>query len=267
MEAPAAEAASVSELEVLPETSASAFSDLPGQDPAAAGNAVGTVVMEEQDSEMVPVEEETKGLCLSSSEQSAGQASVFPSLNFPQKLWVLAESENVKSIWWGLGGSCLVIEEELFLVEVLAKEGPVRAFGCTSIKSFVRQLNYYGFTKVPRDVERSPSLPEFLAEEEVFSTNRKLLLYSSPYFRRHYPHLLQHCKRRAAQKRRAVAAPGPGLKEAWNKRAQRSSPGAQPTQGAAAGLERSLQAAEPKGTQAAALVGPPPAKRPKEDSP
>ncbi|OXB84564.1 UNVERIFIED_CONTAM: hypothetical protein H355_008040 [Colinus virginianus] len=129
--------------------------------------------MEEQDSEMVLVEEDNKDLCLSSSEGSSGQASVFTSLSFPQKLWVLAESGEVKSVWWGLGGNCLVIEEELFLVEVLAREGAMRVFGCTSIKSFVRQLNHYGFTKVPWDVERSPSLPEFLAEEEVFASSRK----------------------------------------------------------------------------------------------
>ncbi|OXB63392.1 hypothetical protein ASZ78_004833 [Callipepla squamata] len=268
MEASSSETASLSDVEVLLETTASAFSSLPGQDPAAAVSAAGTEATEEQDSEMVLVEEDNKDLCLSSSEGSAGQASVFTSLSFPQKLWVLAESGDVKSVWWGLGGNCLVIEEQLFLVEVLAREGAMRVFGCTSIKSFVRQLNHYGFTKVPRDVERSPSLPEFLAEE-VFASNRKLLLYSSPYFRRDFPYLLQHCKRRAARKRRAVdaTATASGLQEAGNESAQRSSPGAHPMQDVAAGPERSVQAAEPGCTQAAALVGPPPAKRPKEDSP
>ena len=190
MEASVTETASVPEPVGLLETSASAFSHLQGQDPAAAGNAAGAAIVEEQDSEMVLVEEETKGLHLSSSQESTGQASVFPSLSFPQKLWVLAESENVKSVWWGLGGNCLVIEEELFLVEVLAKEGPVKAFGCTSMKSFVRQLNHYGFTKVSRAVERSPSLPEFLAEEEVFASNRKVSTSIVPYmnWRSQYVH-------------------------------------------------------------------------------
>ncbi|XP_042690920.1 heat shock transcription factor, Y-linked-like [Centrocercus urophasianus] len=114
------------------------------------------------------------------------------------KLWVLAECEQVKSVWWGHGGNCIVIEEELFAVEVLAKEAPVRAFGCTSVKSFVCQLNHYGFTKVPQDLERSLSFPEFLAEEEATAAHRKLLLYSSPFFRRDYPWLLEHCKYRAA---------------------------------------------------------------------
>ncbi|XP_021248602.1 heat shock transcription factor, X-linked-like [Numida meleagris] len=271
MEASAAETASASDLEELFESSDSAFSDPSGQNQAATGHAAGKSIMEVKDSEMVPDEEETKGLPLSSSEESTGQASVFSPLSFPQKLWVLAECDQVKSIWWGHRGNCIVIDEELFMVEVLAKEAPVRAFRCTGMKSFVRQLNHYGFTKVPQDLERSASLPEFLAEEEASAACRKLLLYSSPFFRRDYPWLLEHCKRRAALKRRAVAAPGPApgleLQEALNESPQRSSPGAQPTQGAAAGPERSLQAVQPQGTQAAAPMGPPPAKRPKNDTP
>lgn len=64
-----------------------------------------------------------------------------------------------------------------------------------------------------------------------------------------------------------MAAPGPALQEAWNESPQRSSPGAHPTRGAAAGPEGSLQAGEPEGAQPVALVGPPPAKRPKKGTP
>uniref|UniRef100_A0A669PS67 HSF-type DNA-binding domain-containing protein n=1 Tax=Phasianus colchicus TaxID=9054 RepID=A0A669PS67_PHACC len=255
--------ASASDLEELAETSGSTFTDLAAQDQAPAGCAAGTSVVEQQDSQKFPNEEESKGLPLSSSEEKTGQASVFSPLTFPQKLWVLAECEHVKSVWWGHGGNCIVIEEELFVVEVLAKEAPVRAFGCTSMKSFVCQLNRYGFTKVPRDLERSPSLPEFLAEEEATAAHRKLLLYASPFFRRDYPWLLEHCKHRVAHKRRAMTAPA--LQESLNESPQRSSPDTRPMQGAPAGLEMSLQAAEPQGTQAAAPMGPPPAKRLKND--
>ncbi|XP_019472439.1 heat shock transcription factor, X-linked-like [Meleagris gallopavo] len=267
MEASAAETASAADLEELFETSGSASTDSAAHDQAPAGHAAETPTVEGKDSQTFPNEEETNGFPLSPSKEGAGQASVFSALSFPQKLWVLAESDQVKSIWWGHGGNCLVIEEQLFMVEVLAKEAPVRAFGCTGMKSFVRQLNRYGFTKVPRDLERSPSLPEFLAEEEATAAQRKLLLYSCPLFRRDDPGLLEHCKLRAARKRRAEAAPSPGLQEALNESPQKSSPGSQSTQAAAAGPERSLQAAEPQGTQAAASVGPPPAKLPKTDSP
>ncbi|XP_040513380.1 heat shock transcription factor, X-linked-like [Gallus gallus] len=252
-----------SDLEELAETSSSTSTDPAGQDQAPAGHAAGTPMLEEQGSQRFPDEEESKGLPLRSSEEGAGQASSCSPLSFPQKLWVLAESEQVKSIRWGHGGNCIVVEEERFMEEVLAKEAPVRAFGCTSVKSFVRQLNHYGFTKVPRDLERSPSLPEFLAEEEAIAAGRKLLLYSSPFFRRDYPWLLERCKRRAAHKRKAVAAPA--LQESGNESPQRSSPDVRPTQGAAAGPARNLQAAEHQGTQAASPLGPAPAKRPKND--
>ncbi|POI24634.1 hypothetical protein CIB84_011616 [Bambusicola thoracicus] len=251
-------------LEELAETSGSTSTDPAGQDQAPAGHTAGTPMLEEQASQRLPDEEKSRGLPLSSSEEGAGQASGCSPLTFPQKLWVLAECEQVKSIWWGHGGNCIVIEEELFMQEVLAKEAPVRAFGCTRMKSFVRQLNYYGFTKVPRDLERSPSLPEFLAEEDATAARRKLLLYSSPFFRRDYPWLLEHCKHRAAHKRKAVAAPA--LQESGNESPQRSSPDARPTQGAAAGPERNLRAAEQQGTQAAAPMGPPSAKRSRNDS-
>ncbi|POI28282.1 hypothetical protein CIB84_007968 [Bambusicola thoracicus] len=264
MELSAAETASAADPKELIETSGSISTDPTGHDQAPAGHAAGTSVQEEQDSQMFP-EEETKGLPRSSSEESAGLASVFSSLSFPQKLWVLVESDQVKSIQWGHGGNCIVIQEEMFKVEVLAREAPARAFESTCMKSFARQLNLYGFTKVPRHLERS-FLPQFLDEGEAFAAHRKLLLYSSPHFRRDYPQLLGHCKRRVAHKRRAMPASTPALQEVLNKNPQKSSPDGQPTRGVAAGPVRGLQAAEPQGTQAAAPMGPPPANHPKNDT-
>lgn len=55
----------------------------------------------------------------------------------------------------------------------------------TSMESFVRQLNYYGFTKVSWAMERSPSLPEFLAEEVVFASSRKVSTSIVPYVNWH----------------------------------------------------------------------------------
>ena len=94
-----------SDLEELAETSSSFSTDLAGQDQAPAGLAAGTPMLEEQGSQRFPDEEESKGLPLRSSEEGAGQASSCSPLSFPQKLWVLAESEQVKSIRWGHGGS------------------------------------------------------------------------------------------------------------------------------------------------------------------
>ncbi|NXC42403.1 HSFY1 protein, partial [Penelope pileata] len=117
-------------------------------------------------------------------------------LSFPKKLWLLVESNEFKTIWWGDGGKCIVMDEEMFKVEVLGGEGPLKVFQTESMKTFVRQLNLYGFTKLQGHLERSPSLPEFLAEEEAFAANRKLLFYFNPYFRRDCPQLLDYCKRR-----------------------------------------------------------------------
>ncbi|NXC38689.1 HSFY1 protein, partial [Penelope pileata] len=117
-------------------------------------------------------------------------------LSFPQKLWVLVESDQIMSIWWSHGGHRIVIDQEMFKVEVLGMKGRLKVFEMENMKSFFRQLNLYGFTKIPRDHERSPSLPEFLAEEEALVAHRKVLVYYHLFFKRDYPQLLEHCKRR-----------------------------------------------------------------------
>ncbi|NXI74477.1 HSFY1 protein, partial [Anseranas semipalmata] len=117
-------------------------------------------------------------------------------LSFPKKLWQLVESDEFKTIWWGHCGNCIVIDEEMFKVEVLGRTRPPRVFETESMKSFIRQLNLYGFTKMQGDFQRSAWLPEFLAEDDAFSAHRKLLLYYNPNFKRDYPHLLENCKRR-----------------------------------------------------------------------
>ncbi|KGL99794.1 Heat shock transcription factor, Y-linked, partial [Charadrius vociferus] len=91
-------------------------------------------------------------------------------LRFPQKLWRMVESDRFPSIWWSEGGRCIAINEELFKEEVLGRAGPPRVFpAMKKMKSFIRQLNFYGFTNMKRDCQRSASLPEFLAEEAAAS--------------------------------------------------------------------------------------------------
>nr|XP_009940775.1 PREDICTED: heat shock factor protein-like [Opisthocomus hoazin] len=108
------------------------------------------------------------------SSEKAGEGSGFSSLCFPQKLWKMAESDQFQSLWWSEGGKCLAINEELFKEEVLGRGGPLRVFATHSMKSFTRQLNIYGFTKMQRDAKRSASLPEFLAEEAAASAHSKV---------------------------------------------------------------------------------------------
>ena len=86
----------------------------------------------------------------------------------------MVESDHFRSIWWSEGGKCVAIHEELFKEEVLGRAGPLRVFATQSMKSFLRQLNLYGFAKMHRDFERSASLPEFLAEEAAASAHSQV---------------------------------------------------------------------------------------------
>ncbi|OXB61307.1 hypothetical protein ASZ78_002544 [Callipepla squamata] len=112
----ARETASAADLEELVESSGSASTKHAGWDQGPAGPAAGSAIAQERDSPTFTEKEENNGSPLSSSDKCDGQASDFSSLRFPQKLWVLHRSDRVKSIWWALGGNCIVIEEELFMV-------------------------------------------------------------------------------------------------------------------------------------------------------
>ncbi|NXL58640.1 HSFY1 protein, partial [Chordeiles acutipennis] len=118
------------------------------------------------------------------------------SLGFPQKLWKMVESDQFQSIWWTEGRKCAAINEELFKEEVPGREGLLRVFATQNMKSFIQQLNFYGFTKMQQDFERSASLPEFPAEEAAASAHSKILYYYNPSFNREHPQLLEQCKRR-----------------------------------------------------------------------
>ncbi|XP_055250007.1 LOW QUALITY PROTEIN: heat shock transcription factor, Y-linked-like [Moschus berezovskii] len=118
--------------------------------------------------------------------------------NFPQKLWKIVESDRFKSIWWDESGTSIVINEEVFKKEVLERKGPFRIFATGSMKSFVRQLNIYGFRK--QTFQRSASLADFLEENNV-SVLSKLQIYCNPNFKRGYPQLIVRMKRRVGSKK------------------------------------------------------------------
>ncbi|NP_001412298.1 heat shock transcription factor, Y-linked-like [Gorilla gorilla gorilla] len=124
----------------------------------------------------------------------------FLSLNFPRKLWKIVESDQFKSISWDENGTCIVINEELFKKEILETKAPYRIFQTDAIKSFVRQLNLYGFSKIQRNFQRSAFLATFLAEDKESSVLSKLKLYYNPNFKRGYPQLLVRVKRRIGVK-------------------------------------------------------------------
>ncbi|XP_075429742.1 heat shock transcription factor, Y-linked-like [Ascaphus truei] len=156
------------------------------------------------------------------TEESAVDNNEFLSLTFPKKLWKIVESEQFKSIWWDDGGTCVVIFEELFKREVLERRGPFRLFETDCMKSFIRQLNLYGFSKVRQEFQRSASLSKFLAEEKAVTEYSKLQFYHNSNFRRDYPQLLGRMKRRVGIKKELGKCSSPQNWESSETEAQNS---------------------------------------------
>ena len=72
--------------------------------------------------------------------------------NFPFKLWFIINNQQFGDVLhWSQDGTAIVFpDERLFLQKILKrKEGKI--FKTESLKSFVRQLNLYGFRKVMSD--------------------------------------------------------------------------------------------------------------------
>ncbi|XP_077744839.1 heat shock transcription factor, X-linked-like [Canis aureus] len=122
-------------------------------------------------------------------------------LPFPKKLWRLLNSSRFTSIWWEKDGTSIGLNEKLFQKEILERDGPDKVFETDCTKSFIRQLNLYGFSKLRQDVHTSFCLTNCFTggvgpgPVRVLS---KLQFYSSPLFRKDCPHLLK--KRRAGVK-------------------------------------------------------------------
>nr|XP_006632869.1 PREDICTED: heat shock transcription factor, Y-linked-like [Lepisosteus oculatus] len=129
-------------------------------------------------------------------------------LPFPRKLWQIVDSDRFKSIKWDQDGNYVVLDEELFKTEVLERNGCQRIFETDCVKSFIRQLNLYGFTKVRLDPHRSASLADFLAQEKEAVMLSKFQFYYNPNFRRGFPDLLTRMKRRIGIKNALSASFG-----------------------------------------------------------
>ncbi|KAI4875577.1 hypothetical protein NFI96_021318 [Prochilodus magdalenae] len=113
-------------------------------------------------------------------------------LTFPQKLWRIVYSEDYRSVEWHRLGTCVAINVDLFKAEILSLQGEEKIFESSVMKSFMRQMNLYGFKKI-RSLEsaaqvrnKGPTIP-VLERKEVF--------YNA-YFRRGHPELLSQISRR-----------------------------------------------------------------------
>ncbi|NXR43521.1 HSF5 protein, partial [Zosterops hypoxanthus] len=125
---------------------------------------------------------------------------------FPAKLWRLANSPRVRSVRWDGQARGLLIERSLFERELLGRadarggggEGPgpaPDAFQAKHFGSFVRQLNLYGFQKVPGWVGAA-----------VPGDAGGWLHFRNPNFRRDRPELLLGIKRLTRANRQRLAA-------------------------------------------------------------
>ncbi|NWV52291.1 HSF5 protein, partial [Daphoenositta chrysoptera] len=111
----------------------------------------------------------------------------------------LANSPRVRSVRWDSPARGLLIDRALFEHELLSPagaHGPApHAFRATQFRSFLRQLNRYGFYKVPGRV--GAAVPGHAGT---------WLHYRSPWFRRDRPALLLRIKRRTTANRQRPAA-------------------------------------------------------------
>ncbi|CAI9181271.1 unnamed protein product, partial [Rangifer tarandus platyrhynchus] len=108
-------------------------------------------------------------------------------LSFPRKLWRIVEDAAFTSVRWNDEGDMVVIEADLFQTEVLQRRGVDQIFETESIKSFIRELNLYGFSKI------RPS---------CHSAGKKMMIYRNSNFQRDKPLLLQNIAKR---KKRVMA--------------------------------------------------------------
>ncbi|KAF1626779.1 Heat shock transcription factor, Y-linked, partial [Eudyptes filholi] len=173
----------------------------PACDRRAASDAAFGPPIEERSLQTLTKQPWSKREHLNSSEESSSKGDASTCLSFLKKLWGTVESDRFESIWWGDNGKCVVIHEELFEEEVLARRGRLRIFQSESMKSFIHHLHLYRFTRKLWDFPKLGSRNDLLAEE----TAREFHFYYNPNFRRHFPHLLMKYKQRFGPKNRTPA--------------------------------------------------------------
>ncbi|XP_057574924.1 heat shock transcription factor, X-linked [Hippopotamus amphibius kiboko] len=120
------------------------------------------------------------------------------SVPFPRKLWTIVNSDHFTSVGWDPDGTCIGINEQLFQKEVLDRDGPEKVFVTGRMKSFVRQLNLYGFSKLRQDKHADIGLSNFFSGERPIYMLGKF--YRCPLFKRDCPQLLERMKRRVGVK-------------------------------------------------------------------
>lgn len=107
----------------------------------------------------------SKGDCANCSEESSSKGNAPTCFRFLKRLWAVTESDRFESIWWGDNGKCIVINEDLFEEEVLARRDRLRIFESETMRSFTDHLRQHGFTRKLGIFPKSGSRSDLLAEE------------------------------------------------------------------------------------------------------
>ncbi|XP_046698033.1 heat shock factor protein 5 isoform X4 [Silurus meridionalis] len=120
--------------------------------------------------------------------------------HFPGKLWNLVNDPQIYSVCWDASGEGILIHQLPFKTEVLLAQTTQisKYFRTTDFASFIRQLNLYGFRKVP------PDPPEKLHDN--FSNLTQTHHFHNQNFKRDKPELLLHIKRLTAANKSKLAA-------------------------------------------------------------
>ncbi|XP_077000932.1 heat shock transcription factor, X-linked member 3-like [Tamandua tetradactyla] len=113
-------------------------------------------------------------------------------LPFPRKLWMIAENDKFKSVRWNDSGDTVIIEVDLFEREILHRRGMERFFETDSLKTFIQQLNLYGFSKICQtdSSDHSPG-------------KKRMMIYCNSNFKRDNVLLLENIQRKVSFKNNA----------------------------------------------------------------
>lgn len=103
-------------------------------------------------------------------------------LKFPAKLWRIVNSCRSGAISWDLDGDSIIVERKKFEDQYL-KTGAL--FKTSNFQSFIRQLNIYGFRKIPTNGPKSQQ-------------DGATFIYKHDFFRRDHPDFLSEVVRNTA---------------------------------------------------------------------
>ncbi|XP_065652690.1 heat shock transcription factor, Y-linked-like [Hydra vulgaris] len=138
--------------------------------------------------------------CDKADNEIEGVSQLYAGKSFPKRLWLLLSKslEFNSVIHWSEDGHYIVIPVESYFEQKILHRRKGKIFKTESMKSFVRQLNLYGFHKVQSEKDE-----EFLSLLRYIDRNQwPQAVFKHPYFIKERDDLLENVKRRCNIKRK-----------------------------------------------------------------